>query len=208
MMATSSLYHRLALLCALPLALAACSTSPVIPDEAKTMSRQYMRQADIGGRLSITYAMDNEDKGIHGSFQWTQLHDKTTVNLLSPLGQTVARIVMDAQGATLLRADTPDKTAANADDLVEDVLGWPLPIGGLNQWLQGFGIDQSGQRFNVRPSDNAQTIMTQDGWKLRYVSWQASTGNQYVPRRIDLTRHTRHAGDVDIRIVIDNWQAL
>jgi outer membrane lipoprotein LolB len=53
-----------------------------------------------------------------------------------------------------------------------------------------------------------QRLLTPDGWTLTYGEWQDDAANtvQNHPKRIDLSRDTKQAGPVSIRIVIDKWQ--
>ena len=171
--------------------------------------RHYHQAIDLSGRLSVRYQQDGKEQAVHGSFTWSQTSEHTIVTILSPLGQTLATIDITPQQSTLHQAGQPSRTAADVDLLTAQALGWPLPIAGLRDWLQGFGADANGKRFNVSPaSDSGVTnITTADHWLIRYMGWQTADGaaNSY-PKRIDLTRNTEQAGQVAIRIVLDSSQ--
>jgi outer membrane biogenesis lipoprotein LolB len=62
--------------------------------------------------------------------------------------------------------------------------------------------DARGQLASVAP-DQSGTLRG-DGWKLRYVSWQAD-GSTAMPKRIDFTRDTAQS-ELALRVVIDRWQ--
>jgi len=98
------------------------------------------------------------------------------------------------------------RSAADVEGLTADTLGWPLPVAGLRDWLQGFATDPAGQRLVATPAND--TIVTREGWRLRYANWQSdAAASTPHPKRIDLARSTEQAGEVSIRIVIDTWQA-
>ena len=80
-------------------------------------------------------------------------------------------------------------------------------MAGLRDWLQGFALDSQGRRFIAAPPATA-SLTTLDGWGLTYAAWRDESDNspKNAPRRIDLTRSTAQAGNVEIRIVIDDWQ--
>ncbi|MGS0741125.1 lipoprotein insertase outer membrane protein LolB [Glaciimonas sp. GG7] len=192
------------------LAISGCSTlsAPSTPNIAAVSSpRQYHQSIDLSGRLSVRYEQNGKEQAVHGSFTWSQTSDHTVVTVLSPLGQTLATIDITPQQSTLHQAGQPLRTAADVDLLTAQALGWPLPIAGLRDWLQGFGSDASGKPFNVSPaSDNSTTnVTTADQWRIQYVSWQTGSQDSY-PKRIDLTRNTEQAGQVAIRIVVDSAQ--
>jgi outer membrane lipoprotein LolB len=151
----------------------------------------------------VRYQNNGREEAMHGSFMWSQNPSRTSVTLLSPLGQTIAVIDMTPDGASLTQGGQQVREAADVDALVADTLGWPLPISGLRQWLQGFAIDATGKRFTA--NSQATEVATRDGWRIRYAAWQ-DDAVQTRPKRIDLERSTAQAGDVSIRIVIDNWQ--
>lgn len=178
---------------------------PVAPaDQAQAaLVRPFHAAIDLGGRLSVHYQSSNRDEALHGSFSWSQTPARTTVTLLSPLGQTMAVIEVTPNGATLAQAGQPPRGAADVDALTGEALGWPLPVAGLREWLQGFALDSAGRRFVATPA--ASEVTTVDGWRIRYPAWLDDNAPAR-PRRIDLARATERAGDVSIRIVIDTWQ--
>ncbi len=177
------------------------------PEPATSVARVYRDSIELAGRLSVQYQRDGREEAVHGSFTWSQTPQRTSITLLSPLGQTIAVIHVAPDHATLLQAGQAPQVAADADRLAATALGWPLPIAGLRDWLQGVAIDARGQRWSAPPVPGAE-VLTQDGWRINYASWRddAPAGAAAAPRRIDLTRQTAHAGPIAMRLVIDSWQ--
>lgn len=191
---------------ALFLSLGACATLPphgVSPAPAAA-SNHYSEAIDLKGRLSLRYERNGKEEAIHGNFEWAQTPGRIDLTLLSPIGQTLATVDIRPRLATLTQANQSPRTAPDADALVADTLGWPLPISGLRDWLQGIVTNAGGKRILATPQV-ADAIITQDGWRLRYVSWEGD-GTARRPKRIDLERYTPQAGEVSVRIVIDEWQ--
>jgi len=162
------------------------------------LERQFYPSIKLAGRLSIRYQQNGKNESLHGHFVWSQNDESTLITLLSPLGQTIATIQSNPTQSTLTQANQIPRVAANVDRLAADTLGWPLPITGLRDWLQGFATDANGNRFVAQP-EVADAITTLDGWRIRYASWH----DDATPKRIDLDRTTEQVGDVNIRIVID-----
>jgi len=196
--------YRAALL-ALPIFLAACAgippAAPTMPEAGVT--RAYEQSVDINGRMSVRYNLNGRDEALHGSFEWKQRPDNTRLTLLSPLGQTLAQIMVTPDGATLTQAGQPPLSAADADALASQALGWPLPVAGLRDWLQGMVTVPGGKRLALAPGNDGD-IVSADGWRLRFPAWE--DGAPARPRRIDLARSTEQAGDVALRLVIDTFQ--
>jgi len=194
---------------ALPMLLAGCAslTPPdagaLRAESARAAGRQYQNSIDLDGRLSVLYRLNGEDQALHGSFTWHQRPGHSQVALLSPLGQTLAVIDVRPYGATLTQSGGVTRTALDVDALAAQSLGWPLPVAGLRTWLQGFAVQANGQPFVATPA--ADRVVTRDGWRIHYVTWDDGDPAQVRPKRIDLERQTEQAGDVVIRLVIDDW---
>lgn len=205
--------RRALVLAALPLLFAGCASvlPPAAPREGMTTAAQakrpYYAAIDFTGRLSVHYQGPRNEEAVHGSFLWAQTRTKTAVTLLSPLGQTIAIIEATPDGATLQQGGQASRHASDVNALTAQALGWPLPVAGLRDWLQGFAVDAQGKRFVATPE--ASEVTTGDGWRIRYDNWPEdnASGLQYRARRIDLSRYTDQAGDISIRIVLDSWQA-
>lgn len=207
---TARIVRHAAVSAALLLLLAGCaSIGPFAPASGPVPStpQEFHQAIDLTGRLSVHYQAGDKDEALHGSFTWSQSGPNTAVTLLSPLGQTIAVIRTTSDGATLEQGGQSPRSAPNVDTLTAETLGWPLPVSGLREWLQGFAIDREDHRFSASPQ--AGEVQTHDGWQISYQAWTAeqTTPPQNRPRRIDLSRRTEEAGDVSIRIVIDSWQA-
>ena len=59
------------------------------------------------------------------------------LELASPLGTTVARIEIEPGGARATGAQMQEVRGADADAMTEQLLGWPLPVSGLADWIEG-----------------------------------------------------------------------
>jgi outer membrane lipoprotein LolB len=188
--------------------LGACTT--FIPSdnvEQNASQRSYAETLDLDGRLSVQYQKNEQDEAIHASFNWKQSKDRSNITILSPLGQILANIDIKPGHATLTQSGQVPRSATNVDALAEQALGWPLPVSGLRNWLQGFAVDANNKAF-VATSTNTR-VLTSDGWDIQYMSWEADNqaSPNTRPKRIDLARQTEQAGKVTIRIVLDKWHA-
>jgi outer membrane lipoprotein LolB len=189
--------------------LAGCAGITPSNEYSQLPASAYQNAINIDGRLSMQYEQNGSNETLHGSFSWAQTPKRTVVTLSSPLGQTLALVEVTPEMSILTQNGQPRRMATDPDTLTELALGWPLPISGMRDWLQGTAIDASGHRFVASPqSDATKTVTTQDGWHIRYVSWQDSENSPSTvrPRRIDMVRNTQQAGDVSIKLIIDNWQ--
>ena len=160
----------------------------------------YRDTVNLAGRLSVNYQKDGKQESITGKFNWQQTPGRVDVSLASPLGQTIAAISVTPETATLTQSGRPPRVAKDLETLTSDALGWSLPVSGLRDWLQGYATGADGKRFTASPAANS--VVTKDGWRLRFVSWQDDAAAVPQPKRIDADRNV-NGDDLQIRIVVD-----
>lgn len=165
---------------------------------ATPITRSPQSRFTTEGRLSVRYIQEGKDQQLTGLFAWQQESDLTRIMLSSPTGQALAEITVTPTMASLTQAGQSPRNAASIDQLSSQLLGWPLPVAGLRDWLQGFALDEQGRRFMA--SSERESVTTSDGWYIRYASWHDANH----PKRIDLERHIdAEGGDVTIRIILN-----
>ncbi|MFZ6690562.1 lipoprotein insertase outer membrane protein LolB [Undibacterium sp. SXout20W] len=158
--------------------------------------RVYQDTIQLSGKISVRYEKDNKPQQLPGNFEWNQDGQHLQILLLSPLGQTLARITQDDHRAILEQEGQAPRYAQNLDELLQNRLGWALPVIGLRDWLQGFIRKADGKRVALSRVDQK---LDSDGWNIRYASWQTETT---LPKRIELNRYTTEAGNISISIFI------
>ncbi|WP_373990177.1 outer membrane lipoprotein LolB [Duganella sp. BuS-21] len=183
-------------------ALSGCATISSAPRSSAAVA-SYRDSVDLAGRIAINYSRDGKKESLNGKFTWQQTKSNTDVSLISPTGQTVAIINVTPASATLKESGKAPRTAPDLDTLTQQTLGWTLPVSGLRDWLQGYAVDSEGKRFVASPAND--NVVTRDGWKLEYMSWQDDNASVPQPKRIDVTRIAlgQAVDDMAIRIVID-----
>jgi outer membrane lipoprotein LolB len=194
-----------AAVCAGVLALAGCAAPTGHVADPSAQVGAYRDTIDLSGRLAVNYMKDGQLQPLSGKFEWSQKPGRIDVSLMSPLGQTLAEISVTPQAATLTQGKNPPRTAADIDTLTAQSLGWPLPVSGLRDWMQGYATDAQGKRFIASPARNS--VLTRDGWRLTFASWQdqpAGATGAPRPQRIDVARGSSANGDaLDIHVILD-----
>jgi outer membrane lipoprotein LolB len=183
--------------------LAGCASAPSTRPQPYSLqsAEGYRTTFEAAGRLSVNYLKDGNPESLSGKFNWSQVPGRIDVSLSSPLS-TIATISITPESATLVQADKVPHVAKDLDTLTAQSLGWSLPVSGLRDWLQGYATDADGKRFVATPANNS--VITADGWRLRFVSWQDESAPHPSPKRIDAERSaTASADELAIRIVID-----
>jgi outer membrane lipoprotein LolB len=179
-------------------ALAGCATPTANLSTAQVGA--YRDTIDLNGKIGATYQNNGERGAVSSPFTWTQRPGRIDVSLNSPVS-TVAEISVTPESATLTQANREPRTAKDIDALTQQALGWQLPVAGLRDWLQGYATDAQGKRFAASPANN--NVFTRDGWRLRFVDWQAGVNGAPMPKTINAERSaTATSGELSLRISI------
>lgn len=146
--------------------------------------------------VKVTGLTDAQNQGGSGGFTLTQEQLKDVLEIRNPVGGAIAKITI-TPGEAVLERDGQVITAIDADTLVQNTLGLPLPARGLSNWLRG--EIRPGSEASVERNAKGQVrSIKQDGWDLFY-TW--SDKNRL--EKLTMTRSS-NIGSIDIRLVFDN----
>jgi len=148
----------------------------------------------LNGRISINHRGERHSAGL----RWIHQAQSDEMLLLGPLGQTAARVYRDARQATL---DDGNKhyQADDVETLMQQVLHWHLPLGGLHHWVLGMADINSPAKIE-RAANGRISVLHQDGWEVRYLRY-ADTRPDSLPARLQLG----HEG-MQVQLLIDEWE--
>lgn len=151
---------------------------------------------DLVGRVAVTH----DGRPFSSGVRWQHAAERDEIWLLSPLGQAVAHIVCDAEGAVFTGADRRQSSARDVETLTRRALGWELPVARLAWWVRG-GIAADGviAEFDRDPQGRLLRLR-QDGWDIVFV-YRSEEGVDSLPRRLELKSESQ-----TIRLVIDDWR--
>ena len=148
----------------------------------------------MNGRISIDHNGERHSAGLH----WTHSAQSDEILLLTPLGQTAARVYRDDRIATLDEGGKHYQDA-DAESLMQQVLGWHLPLVSLHQWV--LGLSAADTPAQIERDDHGQiSVLHQDGWEVHYLHY-ADTKPDSLPTRLRLNHE-----DMQVQLLIDEWQ--
>lgn len=135
------------------LALSGCAQLPRTAAPATTESR-------LGGRISVTIAGDVHNRGTGGaaSFELFGGPQAGRLELTSPLGSLVARASWQPGQATL-QTPNDERRFDNLDALTREMLGEPVPVAALFDWLQA-------RPWPAAPHEKTANGFEQLGWRI------------------------------------------
>lgn len=178
------------------------ANNPTLKETLKRLKPDWILSVDKianqwDGRFAVKMSdrPNNNTQGGTGSFTLSKNGYSDTLEIRSPMGSAIAKIVINPGEATLER-DGKKVTAIDADTLLQNTLGLPLPARGLSNWLNGQVRPGSAARLERDERGQVKNIR-QDGWNLAYV-WSEAKKIE----RLNMTRNT-NTGTIDVRLIFD-----
>ena len=131
---------------------------------------------ELTGRIAARYGAES----FTGAIAWRHARTGDELLISTPTGQGVAQIVRQGEAVLLKTAEPREYRAVDSESLTERVLGFPVPIEGLADWVRG------------RPSPALESR----GWKIEYQDYDA----ERRPVRMRLTYQ-----GIELRLAISQW---
>jgi outer membrane lipoprotein LolB len=165
----------------------------------QSAGRGALTHVAFSGRIAVR----QNESGDSGKIEWQGNTAQQHVELLSPLGNTVATLDHSAQVVRLVMADHQEFVAANAQDLTQKILGYALPLEGLPWWVVGQAAPADaplmGAAVVERNEKGELLALSQAGWRMEYGAWR-NVGGQQLPGSLQLQRDA-----LTIRLTMDRW---
>ena len=174
--------------------LGGCAVSPSSPASIGVAQRDALDDFSLEGRFSLRH----EDKNYSGRLSWRHSGADNELLLASPFGQGLAQLTTSERGAQLTMSDGQVYAAADSEALTREVLGYPLPLAQLTDWVRGRGA-----RGDLELDGSARPL------RLRYADWRIDyeydgDDAQALPGRLV----ARRDDGLELRLRIDEWVAL
>lgn len=178
----------------------ACATGSIAPRQpADWLRRQSLlnelRDWRVSGRIAIQHARE----GWNASLHWRQNGDEYVMRLSAPLGRGTVELSGSEAGVSMRTADNRLLHADTPETLMQDNLGWHVPLRGLSFWVRGLpepGSEPEAMSFdaNGRIQD-----LRQDGWHVNYERYRTE-GSWDLPGKMTLENR-----ELRVRLVISDW---
>ena len=183
--------------------IAGCATVP--PADRELQSASWTRHQDklsgltvweASGRISVRF----KNEGWSASLQWHQDKQEYFLRLIAPLGRGTYEITGDAEGVALRTGRDEVIHARNPEILMEENLGWHVPLTGLVYWIRGLPVPGTRTDALLLDERGRMTDLRQSGWTVNYASY-ADTGGYVLPGKIALNNE-----ELKVRLVIRDWK--
>lgn len=179
-----------------------CAVQQTMTDENKLMGWKLhqdklaeLDQWTLKGRIAIRL----EKEGWTATLHWRQQQGRYSLRLIAPLGRGTFELIGDNQSVSLRTADNRLLYADDAETLLQQNLGWRVPVSGLFYWIRG--LPEPGTiTDNLLLDDSGRaSAISQGGWQVRYTDYMTSESYN-LPRKLTM-QHDK----LIIRLIIQDW---
>lgn len=169
--------------------------------QQQTQQLKQIKNWQLAGRVGIRLA----DQAHSATIQWRQQDQHFEIALLGPLGQGGAKIKGHREHVTITDASSGHRQHGHPDSLMQNQLGYALPIQDLAHWCRGLIPRQKLVKDLQFNSHGLPESFQQGVWQVNYLRWQpiSSSSRQppiYLPRKLIL-----QSPQVKISLLIKQW---
>ncbi|HDZ55916.1 MAG TPA: outer membrane lipoprotein LolB [Pseudomonas xinjiangensis] len=162
--------------------------------QAHRQSIEPLQNWTLQGKLGMRSPQESGS----GTLFWLQREGDYDIRLSGPLGRGATRIVGDDQTVTLEMAGRDPVQAASAEELLEQQIGWRLPVDHLLYWVRGLPAPDNPSRLQL-DTESRLARLSQAGWTVEYSRYQ-TVGDLELPQRMQLSGY-----DVLLTLVVTRW---
>ena len=135
------------------------------------------------------------------TMRWRQTRDSYLVRFMGPLGVGLLEIEGSATGAEARYPNGRRASAASPELLLEQEIGWTVPLQGLRYWIVGAPAPDSATS-NMKLDDHGRLArLEQAGWTVVYERY-GNLDDLALPERMRFSNET-----VDATVVVRRWKS-
>lgn len=184
--------------------LTGCATVIRAPDElhsatdlkVRNQNLTILQDFEVIGKIGFS----DGKRGGSASVVWQQdPQNNYQIRLYGPLGSGAVQIKGQAHHVSLTRTDGTITTAKSPEALVDQELGWFIPVSGLRYWLRGLPAPGTALTKMLLDANNRLWQINQQGWTIVYESYQ-SKDNRDIPYKLSLRN-----GNIKLKFIFDRW---
>lgn len=178
--------------------LSACQSTPQLPDNIKQQQKALARLSSWQAEGKIAINMRGERQS--ASFDWQQQRNNYVIHLFGPFGQGATWLKRTSRSVTLENAETGTRRANTAEELMEQTLGWQVPVSNLQHWIRGLAAPTPKPSRLINDETGLIATLEQEGWLVDYVRYENHEG-WALPGKLTAKRD-----GIEVTIVVKRWQ--
>ena len=139
-------------------------------------------------------------RALSTSFDWQQAGERFRIEFWGAFGQGRALLFGDDAAASLRDARGTVTSSVDIDTLMEQTLGWAVPVAALRHWVRGRVDPSLAAAAEQRDGEGNLAGFEQSGWTIRLSRWR-QTAIGAAPGRVVAER----AGRV-VTVICKEWR--
>lgn len=183
--------------------LSAC-TGVVVKDQdpgKQTAYEDRARQLEAASEWGLVgkISLDDADQGGSGRLQWDVKSGHSELDFHGAIGRGAWHLEIGPDGALLKMADGTEQSAASVNELVQDSMGWPIPVEALQWWVRGLAAPGEIENKQLGPDGLLKSLL-QFGWRVDFRRY-GSVEDMRLPVRLDATMDNYR-----VKLAISRWR--
>ena len=147
------------------------------------------------GRISL----DDGDQGGSGKLRWDIQAETSSIDFHGAMGRGAWHLEIGPDGAVLREANGSEQTAPGVNALIQDRMGWPIPVDALQWWVRGLAAPGAieDEQFDV---DGLLISLRQFDWNVEFGRYKSQDGIE-LPIRLNATRENYR-----VKLAVSRWR--
>ena len=190
------------------LLLAGCASQAPMDESGRQAGQWERQQADVEAFDTWTLVgkagLRTPEENVSANLDWNQTPYYFRMLISGPFGG--GRNVLEGREGRFSLSNSDGRFEAETPEaLMEEQLGWSLPVTAMPNWVRGLPGDPDNDNTGSYQLETDElgfpSHLTQDGWEIDYRDWE-KVDDLWLPRRMVM-----HYDDVRITLVVNQWQA-
>jgi outer membrane lipoprotein LolB len=149
---------------------------------------------DLKGLIAIRNSRD----AWSANWQWNQQQKNYTIGLMGPIGSHSMQLTGSPHSVLLETSDGKKFQSTSPESLLEQQLGWRLPVSNLYYWIRGLPVPNLPSEKQLDGSHRL-TVLVQNGWRIEYLRY-TTFRQMELPSKMQLNN-----GALNVKILINQW---
>jgi len=164
--------------------------------------KQQKQQTQLSERqfwfLKARVAIKTKEENVSANLEWEKTGNDFDFHIYGMFGATYTHLTQEGQKATLKLPEDQVFYHQNAQQLMQDNLGWDFPINALSYWIKGLPSGKEGETIRRNAKGLLQTISFR-GWLVTFSRYQDFSGYQ-MPKMLK-AKHPQ----MSLKIAVKKW---
>lgn len=183
--------------------LAGCASQAPMDESGRQAGQWERQQAEVEAFDTWTLVgkagLRTPEENVSANLDWNQTPHYFRMLISGPFGG--GRNMLEGREGRFSLSNSDGRFEAETPEaLMEEQLGWSLPVSAMPDWVRGLPGENDNYQLET-DEFGFPSHLAQDGWEIDYRDWEQFEG-MWLPRRLIM-----NYDEVRITLVVNQWQA-